>query len=207
MPEAALCSCADRRLQNSTRLGSPVSGSKCACRYSCSSRARLGQCDRQPGREFAAAATDMRIDDRRLLVAHGQDGLQMRLDLDRPYPEELGAQAFSGTRKLWRASSQRVTVRRFRLRGERHHHVIVEGHAADGQIPAALRGQVYPTAPRRVRVPQDDAGAAAAGHALHAGQDGIQHRLQTARAAAAAGRPRSGSADLRAGCARAARSG
>jgi hypothetical protein len=141
----------------------------------------LGQGDRQPGGELAAAATDLRVGGRRFLVTHGQDGFQMRRDLDRPYPEELGAQLLQRHQETVASVLAARHGQRFGLGGKRHHHVIVEGHAADRQVPAALGGQVNPTPPRRVMVAQDDAGAAAAGHPLHPGQDGVEHRFQAAR--------------------------
>ena len=85
---------------------------------------------------------------------------------------------FSGTRKLCRASSQRVTVSASGFAGERGHHVIVEGHAADRQVAVALGGQIDASAPGRVGIAQDDAGAVASGHALHPGEDGIEHRFE-----------------------------
>ena len=139
---------------------------------------RLGEGDRQACREFTAAATDMRIDDRWFVVAHRQNGLDMRLDLDRPYPEELGAQGLQRHQETVAGVLAARHGQRFGLGGEGSHHVVVEGHAADRQIAAALGGQVDAAPPRRVMVPQDDAGAAATGHALHPGQDGIEHRLQ-----------------------------
>ncbi len=105
----------------------------------------------------------------------------MPFDSHGPHPEELCAQALQRHQEAVAGVFAARDRQPVRLGGKRMHHVIVQSHATDRQIAATLRRQIHPSPPRRVLVAQDDAGAAAAGHALYTGQDGVEHRFQAIR--------------------------